>query len=53
METLDSYLKSMMSHPAVVSSHVFSDFLGINWSGRDLKFLQSLPEFFALYKEFG
>merc|ERR1711953_812226 len=48
VETLDSYLKSMMSHPAVVSSNVFSDFLGINWSGSDLKFLQSLPEFFRI-----
>merc|ERR1712241_929598 len=48
VETLDSYLKSMMSHPAVVRSNVFSDFLGINWSGRDLKFLQSLPEFFKI-----
>merc|ERR1711953_1203469 len=48
VESLDSYLNSMMSHSAVVSSNVFSDFLGINWSGRDLKFLQSLPEFFKI-----
>ena len=47
-ESLDSYLKSMMSHQAVVNSNVFSDFLGINWSGSDLKFLQSLPEFFRI-----
>merc|ERR1712241_344803 len=48
VETLDSYLQAMLTHPAVVSSNVFSDFLGINWSGSDLKFLQSLPEFFRI-----
>ena len=48
VESLDSYLKSMMSHSAVVGSNVFSDFLGINWSGSDLKFLQSLPEFMKI-----
>ena len=44
-ESLDSYLQSMMGHQAVVNSNLFSDFLGINWSGSDLKFLQSLTDF--------
>ena len=47
-ESLDSYLQSMMGHQAVVNSNLFSDFLGINWSGSDLKFLQSLPEFMRI-----
>ena len=34
-----------MEHPALIKSHPLSDFLGINWSGRDLKFLRSLPDF--------
>jgi len=42
---LDSYLQRLLSHPLVVSSNQFSDFLGINWSGRDLNFLQSLADF--------
>merc|ERR1712241_911765 len=48
VESLDSYLQSMMSHSAVVGSNVFSDFLGINWSGSDLKFLQSLTDFMQI-----
>jgi len=45
IESLDSYLQRLLTHSIVVSSNQFSDFLGINWSGRDLNFLQSLPDF--------
>jgi len=45
IENLDSYLQRLLTHPLVVSSNQFSDFLGINWSGKDLNFLQSLPDF--------
>ena len=34
-----------MDHSMIVSSNMLSDFLGINWSGSDLKFLTSLPSF--------
>jgi len=45
VENLDAYVKRVMEHSGIVNSNVFQDFLGINWSGRDLKFMQSLPEF--------
>jgi len=34
-----------MEHSNIVNSNILHDFLGINWSGKDLKFLQSLKEF--------
>merc|ERR1719454_1551199 len=43
--SLDSYLTACLQHNNIVHSNVLHDFLGINWSGRDLLFLQSLPEF--------
>merc|ERR1712106_716116 len=42
---LDDYMKRVMEHSNIVNSNILHDFLGINWSGKDLKFLQSLPEF--------
>ena len=42
---LDSYLQRVMAHQRIIESTVLSDFLGINWSGADLKFLQSIPDF--------
>ena len=45
IENLDAYMKRVMEHSNVVNSNVFHDFLGINWSGKDLKFMQSLAEF--------
>ena len=42
---LDEYLQRVMDHSMIVSSNMLSDFLGINWSGSDLKFLTSLPSF--------
>merc|ERR1712212_1461230 len=45
IENLDAYMKRVMEHSNIVNSHVFQDFLGINWSGKDLKFMQSLTEF--------
>ena len=42
---LDSYLQRVMAHDRIIESTVLSDFLGINWSGADLKFLQSIPDF--------
>ena len=43
--SLNSYLTACLQHNNIVHSNVLHDFLGINWSGRDLLFLQSLPEF--------
>jgi len=45
IENLDAYMKRVMEHSNIVNSNVFHDFLGINWSGKDLKFMQSLAEF--------
>ena len=45
LTALDSYLQRVMAHERIVQSTVLSDFLGINWSGADLKFLQSIPDF--------
>jgi len=45
IENLDAYVKRVMTHESIVSSNMLSDFLGINWSGTDLKFLQTLPDF--------
>ena len=45
MVALDSYLQRVMDHERIIESTVLSDFLGINWSGADLKFLQSIPDF--------
>jgi len=45
IENLDAYMKRVMGHNNIVKSHIFQDFLGINWSGKDLKFMQSLTEF--------
>ena len=45
VENLDSYLQRVMTHSGIVSNNIFHDFLGINWSGRDLTFLQNLPGF--------
>ena len=42
---LDEYLQRVMDHSMIVISNMLSDFLGINWSGADLKFLQSIPDF--------
>jgi len=48
VELLDDYMKGLMEHANIVKSNIFEDFLGINWSGRDLKFLQSLPDFMEI-----
>lgn len=45
LAALDSYLQRVMAHQRIIESTVLSDFLGINWSGADLKFLQSIPDF--------
>ncbi len=42
---LDVYVKELMQHPYIVDSHLFQDFLGINWSGTDLSFMSTMPEF--------
>ena len=45
VESLDSYMRELLGHPYITDSHLFQDFLGINWSGSDLTFMSSLPEF--------
>ena len=45
VENLDAYMKRVMTHERIISSNALHDFLGINWSGTDLTFLQDLPGF--------
>lgn len=45
IQELDAYMARVMSNANIVSSHDLQDFLGINWSGKDLTFMESLPEF--------
>eukprot|EP00088_Acartia_fossae_P057248 TRINITY_DN6677_c0_g1_i1.p1 TRINITY_DN6677_c0_g1~~TRINITY_DN6677_c0_g1_i1.p1 ORF type:complete len:395 (+),score=125.11 TRINITY_DN6677_c0_g1_i1:3-1187(+) len=45
VETLHEYLKVAATHESILKSTELSDFLGINWSGSDLKFMESLTEF--------
>ena len=45
IENLDAYMQRVMTHSWIVGGNDFHDFLGINWNGRDLNFLQSLPDF--------
>ena len=48
VENLDDYLNHVMNHNSIVISDPFNDFLGINWDGSDLEFLQNLPEFLKI-----
>jgi len=45
IESLDAWLKYLTTNPTIVGSNALHDFLGINWSGKDLGFLQSLEQF--------
>jgi hypothetical protein len=46
VDTLDAYLQQVATGvPAILTSTELADFLGINWSGADLKFLCTLPDF--------
>merc|ERR1712241_507681 len=50
LENLNGYISRVMSHAediaaSIVAPHDLDDFLGINWSGSDLKFMESLEEF--------
>jgi len=45
IEGLHNYLQVVSTHPKVMESNLIHDFLGINWSGSDLEFMSSLPEF--------
>jgi len=42
---LHAYLQLAAAHTSVLTSTLMHDFLGINWSGSDLTFLSTLPEF--------
>jgi hypothetical protein len=56
VDALDAYLQQVATViPGVLTSTELADFLGINWSGADLKFLCTLPDFMqvvipALYR---
>lgn len=55
VESLHAYLQMAAQHKSVMKSTELHDFLGINWSGSDLTFLSTLPEFMkvvipALYR---
>jgi len=45
VENLNEYVGRVMNNPNIVKSHQLQDFLGINWSGKDLHFMISLPDF--------
>ena len=45
VEALDAYLGRLMARENIVQSNQLHDFLGINWSGKDLMFMESLEEF--------
>ena len=50
LENLNGYISRVMSHAediaaSIVAPHDLDDFLGINWSGSDLAFMESLEEF--------
>ena len=45
IESLHEYLQLAGSHAKIMESTLLHDFLGINWSGSDLEFMSSLPEF--------
>jgi ubiquinone/menaquinone biosynthesis C-methylase UbiE len=45
VEALDSYMSRLMARSGIIKSNQLNDFLGINWSGRDLKFMESITEF--------
>merc|ERR1712012_1489265 len=48
IENLDAYLSRVMTHSRIINSNPFNDFLGINWDGSELKFLQSLQDFLQI-----
>ena len=45
LEALDAYMGRLMARENIVQSTQLHDFLGINWSGKDLMFMESLEEF--------
>merc|ERR1719516_443464 len=45
IEGLHAYLQQVSTHDTVMESTLLHDFMGINWSGFDLTFLSTLPEF--------
>ena len=55
IEGLHDYLQLAATHSTIMESTLLHDFMGINWSGSDLSFLSTLPEFMkvvipALYR---
>ena len=48
IEGYRDYLQLLTDHHAVMKSTLLQDFLGINWSGSDLKFFASLFDFFKV-----
>ncbi len=45
VEQLDQYLQDLAADEEVLHSELMSDFLAANWDGKELNFLQSLPDF--------
>merc|ERR1719219_1320778 len=48
VENLNEYLQKGLHSSRLMKSHILHDFLGINWSGSDLKFFENLEEFMKL-----
>jgi len=45
---LHDYMQACQQHDKIMEHNLMSDFLGINWSGSDLTFLSTLPEFMKI-----
>jgi len=55
IDSLDAWMKHLAENPTIIRSNALHDFLGINWSGKDVHFMTSLEEFMkvvipALYR---
>ena len=45
VESLDAYLQTISADPDLMASTVVTDFLSINWDGKELKFMNSFEDF--------
>jgi len=48
IENLDAWMQTVADRPIIQGTDALNDFLGINWSGRDLKFMESLESFMQI-----
>lgn len=48
IENLNAYLQVVSSSVELLDTHLVQDFMGINWSGADVRFLTSMDDFFDM-----